>query len=60
MHLDEVMECTISKLVGDTKLRVLEGRAALLSDLDRLEKQAANNLVSSKESENLKQNNPTQ
>ena len=51
-YLDEVMECTISKLVDDTRFCVLEGRAALLRDLDRLENGLTRTSWCSTESEN--------
>lgn len=39
------MECTVSKLVDDTRLCGLDGRAAPLRDLGRLEKWADMNLM---------------
>lgn len=39
------MECTVSKLVDDTGLCGLEGRATPLRDLDRLEKWTDKNLM---------------
>ena len=47
--LDNGMERILSKFVDNTKLRevvsILEGRAAIQKDLDRLEKQAGSNLM---------------
>ncbi|PKU48357.1 rna-directed dna polymerase from mobile element jockey-like [Limosa lapponica baueri] len=63
-NLDEVIECTLSKSVDDTKLggttKVLEGKVALQRDLDRLDRWAEANSTRFNKTKHLGHNSSMQ